>query len=100
MRASNKRLTILSELEKFALYGISDFTETQRTSTEFLSFTEPELKLILSRSNLTLQVYCAVQLGYFKAKQLFFRLSWDNIAEDDISFIIQHYFTNQTINIQ
>lgn len=67
MRASNKRLTVLSELEKFALYGIPDFTETQRS--EFLSFTEPELKLIQSRPNLTLQVYCAVQLGYYKAKQ-------------------------------
>ena len=44
MRASNKRLTILSELEQFAVYGQPDFDEGQRA--EFLTFTETELQLI------------------------------------------------------
>jgi len=61
MRASNKRLTILSELEQFALYDPPDFDENQRA--EFLTFTEIELQLILSRPTLTIQIYCAIQLG-------------------------------------
>ena len=92
MRASNRRLTILSELEQFALYDPPDFDEDQRT--EFLTFTETELQLILGRPNPTTQVYCAIQLGYFKAKQLFFRLSWKEIDEEDIFFIAQNYFSN------
>ena len=94
MRASNRRLTILSELEQFALYGSPDFDEGQRA--EFLTFTEIELQLILSRPDPTTQIYCAIQLGYFKAKQLFFRLPWKQIDAEDISFIIQNYFPNQT----
>ena len=96
MRASNKRLTILSELEQFALYALPDFDEDQRV--EFLTFTEAELQLILSRPNLTTRIYCAIQLGYFKAKQLFFRPSWKQIDEEDISFLIQNYFANQIID--
>jgi hypothetical protein len=42
MRASNKRLTILSELDKFALYDPPDFDEDQRS--EFLTFTKTELQ--------------------------------------------------------
>jgi hypothetical protein len=96
MRASNRKLTILSELEQFALYDPPDFDESQRT--EFLTFTEIELQLILSRSDPTTQIYCAIQLGYFKAKQLFFRLPWKQIVEEDIFFLAQNYFPNQTID--
>lgn len=96
MRASNRRLTILSELEQFALYDPPDFDEGQRA--EFLTFTETELQLILSRPDPTTQIYCAIQLGYFKAKQLFFRLPWEQIDEEDISFLIQNYFPNQTVD--
>jgi len=96
MRASNKRLTILSELERFALYTPPDFDENQRN--EFLIFTETELQLILSRPAPTLRLYCAIQLGYFKAKQLFFRLSWNQIDKEDILFLMQNYFSDQIID--
>ena len=96
MKAKNKRLTILSELEQFALYNPPDFDEKQRA--EFLTFTETELQLILNRPDPTTQIYCAIQLGYFKAKQLFFHLPWEQIDEEDIYFLIQNYFPNHTIN--
>lgn len=96
MCTSNKRLTVLSKLEKFALYDPPDFDEDQRA--EFLTFTERELQLIFSRSTPGTQIYCAVQLGYFKAKQLLFRLPWDQIDEKDILFISQNYFPSQTID--
>lgn len=96
MRASNKRLTILSELDQRALYDQPDFDDNQRA--EFLTFTEAELSLILSRPNLSAQIHCAIQLGYFKAKQFFVRLSWEEIDEENILFIIQNYFPNQPIN--
>lgn len=96
MRASNKRLTILSELDQHALYDQPDFDDSQRA--EFLIFTEAELLLILGRPGLSTQIHCAIQLGYFKAKQFFFRLLWEEMDEENILFVTQNYFPNQLIN--
>ncbi len=90
MRASNKRLTILSEEESFALYGLPDFDEDQRQY--YLHFDETEQNIIYSRNSLTEQVYCALQLGYFKTKQIFFDFTWKDVPEDDYKFILEHYF--------
>jgi TnpA family transposase len=96
MRASNKRLTILSELDQCALYDQPDFDDNQRA--EFLTFTDAELALIKNRPDVAAQIYCAIQLGYFKTKHFFFRLSWEEIDEENIAFVIQNYFLNQPIN--
>jgi TnpA family transposase len=95
MRASNKRLTLFSKAEQFALYGFPDFNEIQRY--EYFILTEQELKLIFSRPNISTQVYCSLQIGYFKAKQLFFKFSWEDVPVEDITFIIKSYFPNQTL---
>lgn len=71
MRADRgKRLTILSESEKSALYGLPDFDDFQRA--EFFSMTDAERTLALHRKGLEEQVFCLLQIGYFKAKQAFF----------------------------
>ena len=92
MRATNERLTILSKEEQFALYGIPDFDEIQRQ--HYLQFTEYEQDIIYSRKSLSEKVYCALQLGYFKAKQTFFDFTWKNVAKEDILFILDNYFPN------
>ncbi len=92
MRASNERLTILSEAEQAALYEIPDFDDVQRMN--YLNFTPEELALIKNRINLTAQVHCAIQMGYFKAKHKFFSFKWDEVQED-IDFIMQEYFPEQ-----
>jgi hypothetical protein len=93
MLSKGKRLTILSEAEQFALYGLPDFDGDQRM--EYFIFTEPELALALSRPALPAQVYCTLQIGYFKAKQLLFRFSWDRLPKEDITFILERYFAGQ-----
>lgn len=93
MFTKGKRLTILSEAEQFALYGLPDFDDTQRM--EYFVFTEHELSLALSRPSLPAQVYCALQIGYFKAKQAFFRFDWEKVDEEDIRFILERYFGGQ-----
>lgn len=52
---SNKRLTILSEVEKTALYGIPDFDDFQRV--EFFAMTEAERSLALQRRGILKQIY-------------------------------------------
>jgi len=89
MRASNKQLTILSEAEKAALYESPDFDDEQRLS--FLNLTPEEQALVRNRANLSAQVHCALQIGYFKSMHMFFPIHWDEVQEDT-DFIMQEYF--------
>jgi hypothetical protein len=91
----SKRLTVLSETEKLALYGLPDFDEFQRT--EFFAMTEAERALAFQRRGLTDQVYCLLQLGYFKAKQTFFRFSLKDVSSEDIAFLLLRYFPGQAL---
>jgi hypothetical protein len=66
MAAKNKLLTVLSEAEQYALYGLPDFDDAQRL--EYLALTETELALAVRRPGSHAQVYCVLQIGFFKAK--------------------------------
>ena len=85
MATKNKLLTVLSDAEQFALYGLPDFDDRQQL--EFLSLSEAELTLACGRTGLPAQVYCVLQIGYFKAKHAFFRFTWDD-AQDDCAFVL------------
>ena len=91
MGPHNKRLNILSAEEKFALYELPDFNEAQQQ--QYLIFTNDEQQLIFARSNLSAQLYCALQIGYFKAKQMFFDLA--KVPQEDIDFLMKCYFPSQ-----
>lgn len=92
MVTQNKQLTILSDAEQFALYGLPDFDDGQRL--DYLSLSESELALACSRRGLHAQTYCALQIGYFKAKHAFFHFSWDDV-QDDCVFVLTRYFNGQ-----
>ena len=89
MSNKNKLLTVLSDAEHEALYGLPDFDDGQRL--QYLSLSEAELTMATSRPDLHAQVYCIMQIGYFKAKQAFFRFDWDEV-EDDCAFVFGRYF--------
>jgi hypothetical protein len=96
MRAGpSKRLTILSEAEKLALYGLPDFDDFQRA--EYFALTDAERALVQQRKGLSEQVYCLLQIGYFKAKQAFFNFSWQEVPPEDITFVLQRYFPGTTL---
>src|SRR5271165_6393026 len=40
------------------------------------------------------QVYCVLQIGYFKAKRAFFHFAWSDV-EDDCAFVLTRYFIGQ-----
>jgi len=99
MRANkNKRLTVLSEAEKQALYDLPDFDDFQRA--EFFAMTEKEHAIVFQRNGLRSQLYCLLQMGYFKAKQAFFRFSLQDVPEEDITFVMQRYFPGMTVALQ
>jgi TnpA family transposase len=89
----SERLTVLSPAEQEALYGLPDFDDAQRL--EYLALTEPELALATRRRGLCAQVWGVLQVGYFKAKQTFFRFAWEDV-QDDVAFVLSRYFPDQT----
>ncbi len=93
MPNKNERLLVLSDAEQFALYGLPDFDDGQQM--EFLSLSEAELALVNSRPSLHAQIYCALQIGYFKAKHAFFRFDWRDV-EDDTAFVLSRYFNGES----
>ena len=94
MSIQNERLTILSEAEQAALYDLPDFDDEQRL--HYLNLSSEEQALAKSRANLAAQVHCAIQIGYFKAKHMFFSFDWDEIdVQDDINFVMQEYFPGE-----
>lgn len=95
MSIQNERPTILSEAEQSALYDIPDFNDDQRLS--YLNLTAEEQKLMRHRPHVSAQVHCALQIGYFKAKHLFFRFNWHEV-KDDAEFILRQYFSNEVFH--
>ncbi len=73
----SERLAVLNNAEQEALYGLPDFDDAQRL--EYLALDESELALACSRQGLHAQIYCILQIAYFKAKHLFFRFGWSDV---------------------
>jgi TnpA family transposase len=91
-KATNKQLSVLSPAEQDALYGLPDFDDAQRL--EYVGLSESQLALASSRTGLHNQVWCILQIGYFQAKQTFFRFTWDDVP-DDLAFVLSRYFPRQ-----
>ena len=94
MIAKSDRLSVLSDAEEEALYGLPNFDEGQQL--EYLALSEAELALVTSRPGLHAQVHCVLQIGYFKAKRAFFLFDWDDVVED-CAFVTSRYFQHQAV---
>jgi len=93
VRALDEHLTIVSEAEKSALYGLPDFDDFQRA--EYFALTAEELALAQRRDGLPGKITCILQIGYFKAKQAFFPFRLADIPGEDIAFLMRRYFPGQ-----
>lgn len=91
MSNKNKLLSVLSDAEQEAVYGLPEFDDAQRL--EYLALTEAELAIANSRPSLHAQVYCILQIGYFRAKHAFFIFDWDEV-DDDRAFVLSRYFAD------
>ena len=86
----SRRLTVLSPAEWQALYEVPDFDEFQRA--QYFAFTAAERALAEQRKGFAAQLYCMVQIGYFKAKNAFFNLAANAVPAEDVAFLIERYF--------
>ena len=97
-RAGNsRRLTVLSDAERAALYGLPDFDDFQRA--EFFALTEAERIVVDRRRGLSERLHCMLQLGYFKAKQAFFAFDEGDVPAEDIEYLRKRYFPGEDIVI-
>ncbi|MCF6247091.1 MAG: DUF4158 domain-containing protein [Desulfobacula sp.] len=88
---NSKRISILNQSEINELYEIPKFTDDERRWYFELHDNEPKL-LLLSVSTKT-KIDLILQLGYFKAKNQFFKYQLDE-TQKDIDYILNHYFDN------
>ena len=88
----SKRLRILDDEEIEALYGRPCFTADERT--HYFALTQPEHDLVFAFGRVDVQIYCILQVGYFKAKQRFFPFAVHDVA-DDVHHIFERYFSTE-----
>ena len=84
-----RRLKILTELEQCLYYQRPYFNEEERYY--FFKLSNEEHALVENKS-LTLLIYTILQLGYFKAKQQFFKVNYSE-TQADWTWIQRHYVT-------
>ena len=84
-----KRLIILSRDEIEALYGRPRFTQEERG--EYFSLTPAEKGALEQLRFINAKIYFILQLGYFKARNMFFTFNLQEVR-DDIQFIRNRYF--------
>ncbi len=90
-----KRLRILSQTEIETLYERPRFTKDEQLEYFTLSQAEKEVLRDLRAKNT--QCYFILQLGYFKAKQMFFIFDFPQV-KDDVLYILEQYFPNTKID--
>jgi hypothetical protein len=93
-KTTPRRLRILGEDEIEAIYGRPRFTHEERI--EYFSLSQPEKALLLQLRSVKSQAYFVLQLGYFKAKHLFFIFDLHEVA-DDLQYVLEQHFDNKKI---
>ena len=84
-----KRLHILGDEEIEALYGLPHFTPEEQS--EYFSLSPRETTAIGQLHSIKSRIYSILQLGYFKARHLFFVFGFSAVAAD-MQYIQARYF--------
>jgi len=86
---SQRNLQILEEAEIEDIYAIPNFNPEDRAT--FFTLSSQERQAMNKLRGISSQVYFILQLGYFKAKHLFFVFDFEEQAADT-EFILRKYF--------
>lgn len=89
-----KRLKILGEYELESIYGRPCFTYEERC--DYFSLSQPEKDLLEVLRSAKSRAYFILQLGYFKAKHIFFIFDLHEV-EADLQYVLNQYFYNTKI---
>ncbi len=90
------KINLLSEAEIFDLYARPEFNKNEREV--YFSLTKQEQTTLNTYTDLNTRVFFILQLGYFKAKQQFFKFDLTEV-KDDVKFIINTYFKEYKLTL-
>lgn len=88
------RISILNLSEVQELYSLPKFSQEEQEF--YFSMDSVELSIAYTYRTTTTQIFFILQLGYFKAKKMFFLPTYEEVKED-ISFITNKYFSQQPL---
>ena len=91
VNTTQRRLRILGDHEIKAIYGIPHFTHEERL--EYFSLSPTEKAVLEQLHSIKSRIYYILQLGYFKARHMFFVFNLQEV-EEDAKYIQEHYFPN------
>lgn len=90
-----KQLRILSDREIEETFSFPRFTHEDRMQYFLLSAQERNTIEAELRSTQS-KAYCILQLGYFKARQIFFSLEASQ-TDDDLPYVLARYFPGSSV---
>ena len=88
------RLQILSPEEYELLWGFPRFTQSDRDL--FFTLTAPERAALEQRRSTRTKIHFLLHLGYFRARQRFFRFELPAVR-DDVDYLRRRYFGNKVV---
>jgi hypothetical protein len=91
---SSDRLQILSHEEYELLWRFPRFTQSDRDL--FFTLTAPEREALEQRRSIRAKIHFLLHLGYFRARQRFFRFDLPAVR-DDVDYLSRCYFDNQAV---
>jgi TnpA family transposase len=94
VKRQEKRLKILTTDEIESIYNRPCFTHEEQI--EYFSLSQSDLEILELFRSIKSQIYFILQLGYFRAKHLFFIFALDEV-EDDCQYITEQYFNGKQI---
>lgn len=89
-----KRLRILGEDEFNTIFGRPIFTYEDRC--HYFALSQPEKELLQRLRSVKSKAYFVLQLGYFKAKRLFFTFDLYEV-EEDLQYVLKQHFNNSEV---
>jgi TnpA family transposase len=93
-KPEQKRLRILGEDELESIYARPCFSHEERCN--YFSLIQPEKDFLNTLRSIKSKAYFVLQLGYFKAKHLFFIFDLHEVQED-LQYVLKQYFDNTKI---
>jgi hypothetical protein len=94
MKASSRRLAILTKREIDDLYGLPRFSDKDRCL--YFDLSPAERGAVDGIHTRSAAAHLVLQLGYFKAKRQFFVYERDAVL-DDLGYILQKYFPGKEL---
>ena len=88
--SKSKRINVFPETERKELYEIPNFSDEERE--EYFTFTQEELSVIIGNNDINRNIFCALQIGYFKITKSFPAKNAKDLSKKDIEYIKNRYF--------